>query len=156
MSEVVPNTQNEFWRPPAIVQQSATVIETIPSSSAAEVCPGCTCEFVVGARYCHTCGCARPDSLGTHQSWTRYLEFHTIMQEALNFRRYLQLPLASLICFLVGLLCLLIAFMVGLVYPIENLTDFQAVQLWRIQWVLGGVAAFVAGILLKRPSPPQK
>jgi hypothetical protein len=155
MSEVVPNTQNEFWRPPAIVQQSAAVIEAIPSSPTVEVCPGCTAEFVVGARYCHTCGSARPDSLAA-QSWTRYLEFHTIMQGALDVKRYLGLPIPALVCLLLGLLCLLIAFMVGLVYPVENLTDFQAVQMWRIQWVLGAVAAFAAGILLKRPTPPQK
>jgi len=30
--------------------------------------------------------------------------------------------------------------------------DWQAVQLWRIEWLLGAVAAFVAGCLLKKAS----
>jgi len=34
--------------------------------------------------------------------------------------------------------------------------DFQAVQYWRMEWLLGGVAAFIAGILLKISGSPQK
>jgi hypothetical protein len=111
---------------------------------------------MVGARFCHACGCARQDSPPIYQNWTRYLEFHTIKQGALDIRQALGLPLPSLVCFLLGMLLLVIAVLVGVVYPIENIADFQAVQLWRMQWLLGGVAVFLAGILLKRPSPPQK
>jgi hypothetical protein len=28
--------------------------------------------------------------------------------------------------------------------------DWQAIQLWRIEWLLGAAAAFVAGCLLKK------
>jgi hypothetical protein len=28
--------------------------------------------------------------------------------------------------------------------------DWQAVQLWRIEWLLGATASFLAGILLKK------
>jgi hypothetical protein len=28
--------------------------------------------------------------------------------------------------------------------------DWQAVQIWRVEWLLGAAAAFLAGILLKK------
>jgi hypothetical protein len=30
--------------------------------------------------------------------------------------------------------------------------DWQAVQLWRIEWLLAGIAGFAAGLLLKKTS----
>jgi len=45
---------------------------------------------------------------------------------------------------------------VGFLYPIDNLGDFQAIQLWRIEWLLAAVAAFVAGILLKKSGEREK
>ena len=45
---------------------------------------------------------------------------------------------------------MLAAISVGLIYSVENLADFQAIQLWRIEWLLGAVVAFLAVILLKR------
>jgi hypothetical protein len=41
---------------------------------------------------------------------------------------------------------------VGLFFKASNLGEFQAIQLWRIEWLLAATAAFVAGILLKKPS----
>jgi hypothetical protein len=32
---------------------------------------------------------------------------------------------------------------------VRDNTDFEAVQLWRIQWLMAACAAFLAGILLK-------
>jgi hypothetical protein len=37
------------------------------------------------------------------------------------------------------------------VYTVQNLADFQAIQSYRLQWLMAAVAAFVAGILLKKP-----
>jgi cytosine/uracil/thiamine/allantoin permease len=54
-----------------------------------------------------------------------------------------------MIAFLVGLGCILAATLVGTLYTVETTLDFQAIQLWRIEWLAGAVAAFVAGILLK-------
>jgi hypothetical protein len=32
---------------------------------------------------------------------------------------------------------------------VHDNTDFEAIQLWRIQWLMAACAAFLAGILLK-------
>src|SRR5882762_8450801 len=154
MSEAVPTTNHEFWQPPAIVPQIEAV-ETILVPSAADSCPRCQTEFMVGARFCHSCGCGRPVR-ESQQSWTRYLEFHNIKQGAAVVRQALGLPLPSLVCFLLGVICLASALFVGFVAPTDSVADFQAIQFWRMEWLLGGVAGFIAGILLRISGPPQK
>jgi hypothetical protein len=78
-------------------------------------------------------------------SWLRYLHFHEI-------KRWVGLPTAALVAFMIGLGCVAGAIGVSLFYKASNLGEFQAIQLWRIEWLLAATAAFVAGILLKNPS----
>jgi hypothetical protein len=148
----------------------------------AEACSGCSTEFMIGARFCHTCGLSRPvvstsvpassdeavriaglwarsvDRVRAHgelvafawnrmsfPSWLRYLHFHEI-------KRAVGLPTAALIAFILGLGCVAGAIGVSLFFKASNLAEFQAIQMWRIEWLLGATAAFVAGILLKNPS----
>ena len=62
----------------------------------------------------------------------------------------LGLSTAPLVAFVAGILCLVGAIGVGLIFSIRTMADWQAVQLWRIEWLLAAVAAFVAGCLLKK------
>lgn len=78
-------------------------------------------------------------------AWVQYLHFHQI-------KRWIGLPIASLIAFFIGLGCVAGAVGVSLFYKPQNFVDFQAIQMWRIEWLLGATASFVAGILLKKPS----
>ena len=61
------------------------------------------------------------------------------------------MPTPSLIAFFIGIGCVLGAIGVSLVFKASNLAEFQAIQMWRIEWLLGATASFVAGILLKKP-----
>lgn len=138
MAEVVPNTQQEFWRPPAIQREAA-------APSLVQACEGCGTEFMVGSRYCHICGAAREVIPITDPHWARHLELH-------NIKQGLGLPLASLIAFIGGIGCILAALASGIIYSERNVLEWEAVQAFRIQWLLAAVAAFVAGILLKKSS----
>ena len=141
MSEVVQNAHHEFWRPPVSVEQEHR-------QPLADVCEGCGGEFMSGARFCHVCGSSRrAASLTEH--WSRYLELH-------NIRAGLGLGTASLVAFICGVFCLLFGLVgVALIYSVQTFADFQAVQFYRMEWLLGAVATFVAGILLKT-SPESK
>ncbi len=176
MSEAVHNAQQEFWRPAVSRDSEVSLLASPPSM--AERCSQCQREFMIGARFCHTCGTARSASgveevpaaeIYDHQfiertlawlqatasdiakrgfgfpSWLRYLHFHEI-------KRWVGLPTASLIAFIIGLGCILGALGVSLFYRASNLGEFQAIQMWRVEWLLGATASFVAGILLKKPS----
>ncbi len=145
MSEVVHNASKEFWRPPA--SQSSP-----GAAGMVEVCDGCGTEFMAGARFCYICGTTRDarTSRTPKSNWMdslaflKVLEFHRVKQG-------LGLPTASLVAFIAGVGCLLAVLAVSMVYTVQNLADFQAIQSYRIQWLLAAVAAFVAGILLKKP-----
>ncbi|MGA8763526.1 MAG: hypothetical protein WB562_11735 [Candidatus Sulfotelmatobacter sp.] len=179
MSEVIHDTQHDFWRPPTVRADAplATIPVTAPGMAA--MCAGCGSEFMIAARFCHACGVRRPgvevavnaDSsiiagLWAYAVWLRstmaaipwrkiyfpgwlhYLHFHEI-------KRGVGLPTASLVAFLIGLGCVAGAIGVSLFYRASNLAEFQALQLWRMEWLLGATASFVAGILLKKPSSPD-
>lgn len=142
MADVVHDAQHEFWRPPVVPAEAGR-------SGLAEVCDGCATEFMVGSLFCHVCGASREARSSTTAPWTLYLEFH-------NIQRALGLSTASLIAFVVGLACLLMAGVaVGMIYSVQTFNDFQAVQFYRMQWLLGAIAAFAAGLLLKK-SPDAK
>jgi MFS family permease len=150
MSEVIDNAPQEFWRPP--VAPAESVVSTM-----VEACDRCETEFMVGARFCHGCGAerqARAASIAAH-SWARPLRLLRVL-EFQNVKEWLGLSMASLIAFFAGLGCLLAAITVGAIYSVQNLADFQAIQSWRIQWLLAALAAFVAGILLKQAGAKEK
>jgi len=142
MSQAVHNPTQEFWQPPAAPSQAIPALEN--------TCSGCGTEFMVGARFCHVCGATRePKAIeGQWAALTQGVEFLKGL-ELRSIQNWLQLPTASLIAFFAGLGCVLAAVAVGLLYSVQNLADFQAIQLWRIEWLLGALVAFVAGILLK-------
>jgi hypothetical protein len=148
MSQAVQNPTQEFWQPPVAHPQSSPALEN--------ACAGCGSEFMVGARFCHVCGGTRATKAtsGPTPVWMQPLE----LLKALEFQRLLELQRvkdwlglshASVIAFFAGVGCILAAIAVGLVYSVQNLADFQAIQLWRLEWLLAALVAFVAGILLK-------
>ena len=56
----------------------------------------------------------------------------------------------AVVSFLLGILCMLGAVAVSVFFSARTALDWQAIQLWRIEWLLAAVAAFVAGCLLKK------
>ncbi len=183
MAEVVHDAQQEFWRPPSVLDGvTETKLSSMSSGHLADTCQGCGSEFMIGARFCHTCGLSRSvlskvdTTLDTaaadipgvwarnvawagavtasvvqawreieFPTWLYYLHFHEI-------KRRIGLPTAALIAFMIGLGCVAGAIGVSFFYHASNLAEFQAIQMWRIEWLLAATASFVAGILLKKPS----
>jgi len=180
MAEVIHDAPQEFWHSPSVLATVTEAVAPAAHPSVAEACADCGTEFMIGARYCHTCGLRRPQqkpkaahdaavlaglwSVGvtrmrsglvavaawwrniTFPAWLRYLHFHEI-------KRWVGLPTASLVAFIIGLGCVLGAVGVSLFYKASNLAEFQAIQMWRIEWLLAATASFVAGILLKPTDP---
>lgn len=180
MAEVVQDTQQEFWRSPTVLGPIPETALPAAPVQVAEACADCGSEFMIGAKFCHTCGLSRPAVDCTDAAvmaglwarsvawnaqwmrsgssyvasawrrfsvprWTHYLHFHEI-------KRWIGLPTAALISFMIGLGCVAGAIGVSLFYKASNLAEFQAIQMWRIEWLLAATASFVAGILLKKPN----
>jgi len=143
MAEAADQTQHEFWRAP--MPASKAVASRGRSDERSATCR-CGTEFIVSSLYCHACGVGRPD-LGV--SVARTLEIPGLAEFAsLGERLGLKTPAA--IAFLVGVLCVVGALAVSVFFSVRTVVDWQAIQLWRIEWLLAAVAAFVAGCLLKK------
>jgi ribosomal protein L37E len=140
MSETVRDANQEFWRPPLSQPQAA--------ANLAEACRRCGTEFMVGAAFCHICGASRHRAdLVPSRSWTKHLAFLRML-EFTSVKAWFGLPIPSLCAFLIGVGFLIVALSMGLV-AVHDTSDFEAVQLWRIQWLMAACAAFLAGILVK-------
>jgi hypothetical protein len=135
MAGAAHNPGQEFWQPPVIPAEPAVARHM-------EVCQGCGTEFIIGSRFCHVCGGPRMPAL-VPRGLYRYLEF-TYISKALG------LGTLALVAFVVGVGCLLAAMVTGWVFGVNSTLDWQAIQLWRIQWLLASASAFLAGILLKK------
>ena len=146
MSEVVPDTHQEFWRPPVVTQ----AVISLPAASApfnVESCGGCRAEFMPGSRFCYLCGAPRGEQ-AVRTVWTKHLGFLGVLGFQ-HIKQALGLPIPSLVGLFAGICCLVAALAVGRILAPQNAAEFQTLQLVRIEWLLGSVAAFLAGILLK-------
>jgi hypothetical protein len=136
MPEAAPDLHPGYW---AHSPQPAPSIA--PQQAAA--CRRCSAEFLIGARYCHVCGAEREGTVRRSSLWKRLVAWARL-EEMLEFNRF------SLIAGLLGGVCLFIAALVGFLFRADTLVDWQAIQLWRIEWTLGAVALFLLAILLKK------
>ena len=139
MSAGVRNITQEYWRP---VQPPRTEMRGMAAET---LCTNCGSEYAVGARFCHVCGNEREPELKLSKQ-SRFVD-------AIDFERLCErtgLSAIALIFTFIGFACIIGAIFVGLVYTANTVLDWQAVQVWRIQWLLGALVAFAAAILLNK------
>src|SRR5207237_839667 len=132
MSEAAHPAQHDFWRPP----MQAQVPTVINQTDLAETCERCETEFIVGSRYCHSCGALRQDP---HPGPRRIAIGVDRMGST---AAQLDLAIGPLIAFAFGIVFLMCALGVSFVFSVRTALDWQAIQLWRIEWLLAAVAAF--------------
>ena len=104
----------------------------------------CGTEYIVSSLYCHACGASRPDL-----NAARALEIPGLAELA-SLGERLGLTMPAMIAFLLGVLCVVGALAVSVFFSARTLLDWQAIQLWRIEWLIAAVAAFIAGSVLKK------
>ncbi len=138
MASAADQAQHEFWRAPTPASGIAA------NQERTSACEHCGTEFIVSSLFCHSCGVRRPE-LGAE----RVIEIPGVA-ELLSLRDRLGLTTPALVAFLAGALCLVGALSVSLFFSVRTALDWQAIQLWRIEWLLAAVAAFVAGCVLKK------
>lgn len=142
MSEAARKFDQDYWRAPRSEEMSA-VDYGVAAPSRALSCSECGTEFVVGARFCHVCGNER--SLEGKQTRSGILDW----MDFSRIREGIGLPIPSLVCFALGVASVIAAIVTGFIYTATTVLDWQAVQVWRIEWLLAAMVALVAGILLK-------
>jgi hypothetical protein len=134
MAEAAPNYQQhkDYWKP-----LPTPKLQSLAITDAAKVrCPGCRTSLPSEAHFCHTCGLdqtAEPSILNLVSVAAR-----------------LGQSLGSLIALVLGCACLVAAVATGFLFKVATLADWQAIQFWRIEWLLGAIALFAAGLVMKR------
>jgi hypothetical protein len=141
MAQASRSTSQEYWRPPN--PKGARLFESV---SAEGSCWRCGMEYSPGARFCHVCGSSREPQVQAAIPIDRAEPRRATRLSPLR----LTLPLTSFICFVLGVACVVGAAFLGVIYKTDTLVDWQAVQVWRIEWLLAALAALLGGLLLKK------
>lgn len=142
MAPAVRSSSQEYWRPAN--PEVARLIEPAPAGAA---CWRCGMEYSPAARFCHICGSSRerPPRASLHAIASETSPRNSRIRSAFS-----TLGLPSLVFFVLGVACIIMAAAMGAIYRTDTLMDWQAVQLWRIEWLLAASAALLVGILLKQ------
>jgi hypothetical protein len=147
MAEALDQAQHEFWRPP--VKASEVIVGRSQNQDRSGACNDCGTEFIVGSRFCHSCGASRPESSMVRTGEVRTVEIPGLTELTALGKRF-GLSKAALAAFLFGMLCMAGAISVSIVFTARTTLDWQAIQWWRIEWLLAAIASFGAGCLLKK------
>jgi hypothetical protein len=143
MADAAPNYEErqEFWKP-VVARRS----ETEPAAEASEhTCRGCGADLLMGSQFCHVCGAdRRPDFAGS--VWRSL----PVRFNLASIRESFGQSTASLVALILGCGCMIAAVVTGFVFTATTLLDWQAIQLWRIEWLLAAIALLVGGLLLKK------
>ncbi len=139
MSETAREISQEYWRP---AQQPNRA--EYPVASVTPYCNMCGTQYAPGARFCHVCGENREPEFAAGGA-------HKIAQalDFTNIRQKLGLSTTSLVLVAVALGCVLAALLTGMIYSANTMAEFQAVQSWRMEWLMAALVALVAAILFK-------
>ncbi len=142
MAEATQQAQQDFWRAPVPGSRAGVS----PALGATERSSACHCgtEYIVSSLYCHACGTSRPErNVGNALRVPGLTELGSLAER-------LGLTTPAVIAFLAGMLCLLGALTVSFFFTARTFADWQAIQMWRVEWLLAAIAAFAAGCLLKK------
>ncbi len=141
MARLARSASQEYWRPadPATARIARPIL-------ANDLCADCGTEYSTGARFCHLCGKERYRSQVATPNPMTFADFFDVAM----IRQRMGLSVLSLLFFLAGLACLAVTLSIGILYRPESLVQWQALQFWRVEWLLGAAAAMLAGILLKK------
>ena len=145
MSDSAREISQEYWRP---AQQPNRV--EYPVASVTPYCNMCGTQYATGARFCHVCGENRdPEFQATGANRiAQALDFT-------NIRQKLGMSTTSLVLTAVAIGCVLGALLTGMVYSANTIAEFQAVQSWRMEWLMAAAVALIAAILFKHGAPTE-
>lgn len=131
--------RQEFWKPAGPPKE-----EPLQTETTGQICERCGTDFLMGSRFCHVCGADRntnPASGGVGiREWF----------DLAGLRESMGQSTGSLIALFLGVACVIAAAITGFLYTATTVLDWQAVQIWRIEWLLAALAVFTGGLLLKK------
>lgn len=141
MADMKRESAEEYWRPAPSAANPFPAYAPQKRGNEAS-CALCGTPYAIGARFCHFCGLSREGAQEEPNPIKNWLDLDAM-------RTRFGLPTASLVLVLAAAVFMIATVMTGLVYNTATLAEWQAVQTWRIEWLLATVVALLAAMLFK-------
>lgn len=141
MADMKRESAEEYWRPaPSTGSAFPTHSPRVREDEAS--CVLCSTPYAIGARFCHFCGLSRESAQEKQHPFKHRFDLAAL-------RTRFDLSTASLVLGLAAILFAIATVMVGWVYNTSTLAEWQAVQTWRVEWLLATLVALLAAVLFK-------
>jgi hypothetical protein len=108
-------------------------------AASTENCQKCGTQLKLGAEFCHVCG-----------RWIFGSNFSRLISSAKSALVQTGIEWPVLICLLAAGIFAVISLFVGIRIAPKTLGEWQVIQFWRIEWLLGAIVVLLFGLLLKR------
>ena len=128
-----------------MMNANATVTEnsqylTSPQRAAADTsCKKCGTDLKLGAEFCHVCG-----------RWVFGSNMSRLMKGARAAMSQIGIEPPVLICMVTAAIFAVISMFVGIRIDPKTIGEWQVIQYWRIEWLLGAIVMLLFGVLLRK------
>jgi hypothetical protein len=107
--------------------------------AATNSCRKCGTELNLGAEFCHVCG-----------RWVFGSGVSRIISTLKAAVAQTAVELPVLICLLTAAAFAVVSLFVGIRMNPKTIAEWQVIQFWRIEWLLGAIVVLLFGVLLKK------
>jgi len=145
MAEFSRDSSEGYWRPASAAGASFDRHGLQTADTPTQFCTICAAPYSLGARFCSQCGLNR-EAVPHKAKWNLLSEWVDLD----GIRERTGLSAISLVLAVLACICMLATIMTGLLYNTATLAEWQAVQTWRIEWLLASVASLLGALLFKK------
>lgn len=108
-------------------------------ASAGTSCKKCGTDLKLGAEFCHVCG-----------RWVFGSNLSRLTKGVRVALAQTGIELPVLICMATAAVFAVISLFVGIRIHPKTIGEWQVIQYWRIEWLLGAIVMLLFGVLLKK------
>jgi hypothetical protein len=131
--------QEEMMSANATVTESSQYLTSPPRASAGTSCKKCGTDLKLGAEFCHVCG-----------RWVFGSNLSRLTKGVRIALAQTGIELPVLICMATAAVFAVISMFVGIRIQPKTIGEWQVIQYWRIEWLLGAIVMLLFGVLLKK------
>ena len=123
----------------ATITDSSQYVTSPQRASADTSCKKCGTDLKLGAEFCHVCG-----------RWVFGSNWYRLTKGAREALAQTGIELPVLICMATAAVFAVISMFVGIRIDPKTIGEWQVIQYWRIEWLLGAILMLLFGVLLKK------
>jgi len=123
----------------ATVTENSQYLTSPQTASADTSCKKCGTDLKLGAEFCHVCG-----------RWVFGSNMSRLMKGARAAMSQIGIEPPVLICMVTAAIFAVISMFVGIRIDPKTIGEWQVIQYWRIEWLLGAIVMLLFGVLLRK------